>query len=984
MKNLYKFLLALAVQISVFAQIAEITRLPVQDISQSIKESAPVWLSENEIMIFYVNQTKDTIFSTRSTNQGQAWSPPKFQFKVELLLQTQELIYPAVLKTKSGRLIFAWSVLNEGINFSYSDDNGNTWSSTQVIFGISQSNPFIRNFHYIKITQLADESLTLCFNPAGDQGTLYYKESTDDGQTWSETAKRVVTGGGYRYDDHTIISISQSTLIAVFKYRRTLTSPYHIGARYSYDNGVSWGDTVNLSGYNGNQVMPRISKDNSGNLWLSYLRNTTITFEQSHTFVVGDIYYRRSTDGGTTWADAVQFTKFIGDDNFVSLTSVGSAPFITYSTVKFTGNHQVSFGVLGETAETYTPPSLFDAYSPYSYYLIPNPNHEVYTIRAFIKDDNQVESVKVFFEDPNEIFELYDDGLHNDLEANDGVYANIFEYNPSQPGGFFLCAVNKLKIPFSNKGLVADLMTTEIITTNFLVNDTDGNALNTLKAVQISIGPTGKFEESSFLFSAGFFLSGYTNNTLWSNAVASASLVEDYLTGTVNSNPNDPLFNFYVVKKDDIPFGSSWQRWKDAVMLGAEFYDGDGDGIYNPVDKNWNGTWDLSEDMPLLIGDVTAWCLYNDGVPANQRRWQSQPPQGIEIRQTLFAVDNPELENVIFIKYNLLNTGSVAEVMDSVYFGIWEDADVGDATDDVVGCDTLLQSGYYYAKEPDWAYGENPPAFFTSILQGPIVSSINPADTAYNYLGALNGITLIPSAKNQRMSSHVIFIGGDPYLSDARNVTEAKCYLEGKIRTCAYPDPCVFAYGEVRGGVNCNLVDKHFWFSGDPVTDIGWIDTQQRDTRNMVNTGPFQLDKDKPQDIIIAYVIGRGNDPLNSVTVARENVQRAIQEYRSNFASMTYTAPPPTKPVTNYTLYQNYPNPFNPITTIRFELPQDGVVTIEVFDILGQKVKTIIDEFQKADRYEVTFSSTGLASGVYIYQFRVNDFITSKKMMIVR
>ena len=216
------------------------------------------------------------------------------------------------------------------------------------------------------------------------------------------------------------------------------------------------------------------------------------------------------------------------------------------------------------------------------------------------------------------------------------------------------------------------------------------------------------------------------------------------------------------------------------------------------------------------------------------------------------------------------------------------------------------------------------------------------------------------------------------------NEVEAKNYMLGKNRVGQFPDPCTFIYGEVRGGVNCNEINPAFWVSGDPVSDYGWIITFQSNKQNLVSMGPFQLEKDKPQEIIIAYVIGRGNDPLNSVTVARENVQRAIQEYQSNFASMTYTAPPPTNPVTNYVLYQNYPNPFNPNTTIRYELPQDGVVTIEVFDILGQKVKTILNEFKRADRYEVTFSSTGLASGVYIYQLRVNDFITSKKMMLIR
>ncbi len=72
---------------------------------------------------------------------------------------------------------------------------------------------------------------------------------------------------------------------------------------------------------------------------------------------------------------------------------------------------------------------------------------------------------------------------------------------------------------------------------------------------------------------------------------------------------------------------------------------------------------------------------------------------------------------------------------------------------------------------------------------------------------------------------------------------------------------------------------------------------------------------------------------------------------------MTYSAPPATNPVNSYVLYQNYPNPFNPTTTIRYELPQDGQVTIEIFDILGQKVKTLLNEYKKADRYEVTFSS---------------------------
>ena len=94
----------------------------------------------------------------------------------------------------------------------------------------------------------------------------------------------------------------------------------------------------------------------------------------------------------------------------------------------------------------------------------------------------------------------------------------------------------------------------------------------------------GQFAGGTFLFSSGFWLSGYTDNYLWANGVASASLVEDYIAGTVGMDPNDPKASIYKLSSEDVPFGQSWQDWIDAVNLGADFYDGNGDGIYNPVD----------------------------------------------------------------------------------------------------------------------------------------------------------------------------------------------------------------------------------------------------------------------------------------------------------------------------------------------------------------------------------------------------------------
>jgi hypothetical protein len=982
MKITIKFILpALVFHSAAYSQITEITRLPVQDNSQSITESVPVWLSENEIMVFHVNGKIDTILSTRSNNKGLNWEASQFVSKIDSLPGNQQQIYPAGLMTNSGRILLAWSIQGQGAFLIYSD-NKTDWSAPQIILGSGTIQSYQKNLSNLKLSQLDNGSIILSFNAANDETKLFYRISLDDGLSWGDSAKEIPRSDFYHFEDHTIISNEENSLMLIFKLRTGTNSNYRIYSRFSSDNGTTWGDTINISGYSNNDIMPRILKDKNGTLWLAYVRTQIVVFEQSN-YKVGDILYKKSSDGGNSWDDEIQLTHFIGDDSYLSMNTSGPAPFFSYSTVKFTGFNQIAYGILDETTEIYTPPNLFYAYSPNNVTFPWVNDPDEFTIRAYIKDDDEVESVKIFFEDSTQIYELFDDGTHNDAEANDGVFANSFPYNLTQPNESFYCNVNKLKVPFSNKGIIAAGQIAYQVQTNFILRDNEENLCEYYRIISININSAGVYDEGIFLFSSGFFLSGYSNGILWSNAVATSTLVEDYFPGTVNSDPDDPLFDYYIINRDDEPFGVKWQRWKDAVALGAEFYDGDNDGIYNPHDKNWNGTWDFNEDMPLLIGDITAWCIYNDGMPAYQRRWQSEP-QGIEIRQTVFAANQPDLENVIFIRYVILNSATVSNSLDSVYFGIWEDADIGNFVDDVVGCDTLLNSGFYYNNQPDNIYGENQPSFFTSFLQGPLIQTGISSDTAKNNLGELIGSTIISGAVNCNMSASVFFIGGDSNLSDPATANEARCYLLGKNKVCIYPDPCTFPYCEVRGGVDCNQINPLYWASGDPVTNTGWINTQKRDHKNLISTGPFQLDKDKPQDIIVAYVMGRGTDYFNSITVARENVRRAIEEYESNFASMTHSPPPATDPVTSYLLYQNYPNPFNPTSTIRYELPQDGQVTIEVFDILGQKVRTIVDEFKKADRYEVTFNSTGIASGVYIYIMRVNDFIASKKMVLIR
>ena len=89
---------------------------------------------------------------------------------------------------------------------------------------------------------------------------------------------------------------------------------------------------------------------------------------------------------------------------------------------------------------------------------------------------------------------------------------------------------------------------------------------------------------------------------------------------------------------------------------------------------------------------------------------------------------------------------------------------------------------------------------------------------------------------------------------------------------------------------------------------------------------------------------------------------------------------------TQFKFEQNYPNPFNPTTVISYQLPIDSYVSLKVYDILGREVATIVNEYQLAGSYKTQFSASNLrlASGVYFYRIVADDFVQSKKMLLLK
>ena len=113
------------------------------------------------------------------------------------------------------------------------------------------------------------------------------------------------------------------------------------------------------------------------------------------------------------------------------------------------------------------------------------------------------------------------------------------------------------------------------------------------------------------------------------------------------------------------------------------------------------------------------------------------------------------------------------------------------------------------------------------------------------------------------------------------------------------------------------------------------------------------------------------------------NGSATVQLYEISFPSATSTYDQPLIPE-GFALLQNYPNPFNPATVISYELPVSSSVKMEVFDLTGRSIATLVDGVMPAGYHEVSFDASGLSSGIYIYRIQSGTFSQTGKMMLVK
>jgi hypothetical protein len=85
-----------------------------------------------------------------------------------------------------------------------------------------------------------------------------------------------------------------------------------------------------------------------------------------------------------------------------------------------------------------------------------------------------------------------------------------------------------------------------------------------------------------------------------------------------------------------------------------------------------------------------------------------------------------------------------------------------------------------------------------------------------------------------------------------------------------------------------------------------------------------------------------------------------------------------------FSLFQNYPNPFNPTTVISYQLPTTSFVSLEVYDMSGRKIKTLLNEHQPAGAHSMTFDAASLSSGMYFCRLTAGSLVDTKKLLVIK
>jgi len=333
-------------------------------------------------------------------------------------------------------------------------------------------------------------------------------------------------------------------------------------------------------------------------------------------------------------------------------------------------------------------------------------------------------------------------------------------------------------------------------------------------------------------------------------------------------------------------YALDWKEWP--WQKGAPFYDVNGNGVLDygySEDLNGNGTIDFPGEIeePGLAGaDQVIWFVANDLNETRTLQLYGSPPIGLEMQTTFWAYNRTDaLGKIIFKRYRLIYKGRTdtptTATIDSMFIAQWSDPDLGEYSDDLVGCDTTLSLSFVYNSVTTdvkfRAYDLAPPAAGYDFLQGPIIYTGDPNDVAIFDLKKRVGYKNLPmTAFNYFAADSPI---DDPVLKEYAGTLQWYNLMNGLLPEQGTPFT-----------KNDGVTPTKFTLAGDPVTGEGDLDgviLTAGDRRMQMITGPFQMAYGDTQEVVVALVVGLGADRISSVAVLKFNDISAQNAYDNLF-----------------------------------------------------------------------------------------------------